>query len=238
MNEIKYINLENIIFNKIIFDRSAFGIIWLGKYQNKICIIKMVTLNSGIHYDKDKNCYYDKNNKILKLSQYKIYPISYDTINKIPFIHKYFIKKRSMSYSTFISEINSQKLLSEINLSPKIYDYGISHTVDNFKYGFIIMEKLDMNLKDYILINKNKLLDENLTLIKNKIKQLHDNNYYHGDLKPNNIGINIKNNIITKIQFFDCLTLKNIELLDDVNKEYYKNRDLHKFNVFLNKIIK
>lgn len=51
------INLSSVRFEKILNKRSGCGLIWEGIFHSLPCVIKMVMLTSGIHYDKDNRQY-------------------------------------------------------------------------------------------------------------------------------------------------------------------------------------
>ena len=230
MSKSIYINFDNIEFLDIIYNNSAFAIIWDVKYKGLPAIAKMITLKSGIHYDKDDKNYYTKGKK--KLENHNDY---YKIIRPAPFIHMLFINKRSISNEHFLHEVAQFNNLSAINLAPKIYTHGISHTVDGFKYGFIVMEKWDNNVKDYILSRDGKISSSEKKLVQDTIDRLHSENYYHGDLKPNNIGVKISNGKIHKCCFFDCYTV--LKMTEDTRDDYIK-RDLHKYKHYLGLINK
>jgi tRNA A-37 threonylcarbamoyl transferase component Bud32 len=226
----KYINLDFIKFNKVSFIGSSYGVIWDGKYKDKNAIIKMLTLTSGIHYNKDNDKYYDKNN-----IEIKYYNNLYNKKNIKPFIHNEFIKKRSIPLSDFEYELEQHKKLEEISLSPIIYDYGVSHTVDGFKYAFIVMEKWTTNVKDLLILRKINTKEEEI--IMNIINKLHKLGYVHGDMKPNNIGVMLDNKLlIEKCCFFDCYTVKEINNLSEEEKLKLINKDIFVYNHYKSKL--
>lgn len=53
--------LRNLTFDNILSNKTHYGLIWRGKYKSQECIIKMVILSSGIHYDKITDKYYNGN---------------------------------------------------------------------------------------------------------------------------------------------------------------------------------
>ena len=82
------------------------------------------------------------------------------------------------------------------------------------KQYYIFMEKLDMNLIEYI--EKSDLYNvENNAYICDKLliglKLLHDKKVYHRDIKPENIMITINNNKVNKVKYIDfglsCLNI-------------------------------
>jgi len=225
----KYINLDNIKFNNVCFTGSSYGVIWNGKYKDKHAIIKMITLTLGNHYDKDKDKYYDKNN-----NEIKYYNNVYNKKNIKPFIHNEFIKKRSIPLAAFKYELDQHKTLESISLSPIVYDYGVSHTVDGFKYGFIVMEKWTTNIKDLLISRKINNNEEKI--IMDTINKLHESGYVHGDMKPNNIGVILNNKLeIEKCCFFDCYTIKEINNLSDEEKLKLINKDIFVYNHYKSK---
>ena len=207
----KTFELCNIKFTKIIHKTSGYGVIFSGIYKNTHkCAIKMVILTTGIHYDKD-NKNYIGNVNILNRN------------DKVPFYNKLFLCKRAVSEKNFKKELHNQILLNKF--CPKVYDYGkINH--NNIHYGFIVMDLLDLNLREYIIINK-YLKKKEYNNLKELIDKFHEK-YYHDDLKPANIGV--KNG---KFYILDCLTVGKLKYnatdnIDD-NKINNDNNRLFKY---------
>lgn len=230
-----YINLSNVKFRKIICNKSAYGVIWDGIYKDKKCVIKMMTLINGIHYDKDSNKYYTGKGTILTN-----YLDFYKKLNFKPFVHIHFLNKRAINIEKFSHEVSQQTKLAQHNLAPKIYSYGITHKVDGFKYCFIIMEKWETNVKDLLICRGEnpRLKTMETELINKHIDKLHKHDFYHGDLKPNNIGVNLLNGEIKECIIFDCYTVRDISNLTIEEKEKYHGKDFFTFNHYKNKISK
>ena len=43
---------ELLQFKSIISDKTHYGVIWEGIHENKVCVVKVVILNTGVHYNK------------------------------------------------------------------------------------------------------------------------------------------------------------------------------------------
>jgi hypothetical protein len=223
---IPYIDLKLIKFKDIISYGSGYGIIWSGTIinTNTPCAIKMIVLKSGCYYDKDNNTYIGTNNNGINSEEI------FKTNEIVPFLHSHFNKKRAMTRTEFRLEISNQLKLSDLGLAPKIHFYGKSHHISGIQYGFIIMDLLSLNLREFLTIRH--LTDNEKKMLKTLFDKLH--NVYkivHGDLKPANIGIklNDKKEIkefyfidCNKIKFYDQLT--NEEFVHRVKKdiEYFK----------------
>lgn len=235
VEKLKYIDLHKLCFSATLVggEGSAYGVIWNGLYDKKPCVIKMLSLNTGIHYDKDANEHYTKQNKKLTINQaHRAYSVEHC----IPFIHKKFFNKRSISIDKFLYEINQFLLLGKHSLAPYVYDYGISHTIDGFKYGFIVMEKVHSNIK--LVRQKRHLHLCEKDIIKNKINELHTLGFSHGDLKPNNIGCYLSDDgMITRCVFFDCYTVKVLSEKTPQEAEKLINKDWSTYTHYYSKLI-
>ena len=100
----------------------------------------------------------------------------------------------------------------EFNILSAIKDLGITPKILDLTNNYVIMEKYDCTLLDYLYsINAN---ETTLQIIKEKITTLinilHSNNIFHGDLHCDNIVINLtdqsninKSNIDVKLIDFD-----------------------------------
>ncbi len=223
---------DKIIFGEVISRRTAYGLIWEGKYDNKPCVIKMIMLTTGIHYDKNYNVYRDGMNQKL-IYEYADYYFSEN--DEKPFYHTDFRHRRSMTPNNFFYEVDQIIALSKIDLAPSVYGYGICNESYEIHYGFLVMEKVDCSLKD---IYMNRLLDETEIMIVNgTIDHLH-NKYgiIHGDMKPSNIGAYLDHNgRIIKCCFFDCQKIKHRSDYDENKFQQLVKKD---WNIYNKHIIK
>jgi len=124
------------------------------------------------------------------------------------------IDKLKTKQELFNREINNMKKLKCINIV-EYYD----HYIDN-DYYYIIMEKCDEDLNDYI--EKNGPLSD--LMIKNILIQLneafiamHSNNIIHRDLKPKNILIKYNSSNMNDF----TIKLADFGLSREYNKEYF-----------------
>lgn len=95
-------------------------------------------------------------------------------------------------YGRFIREIQVLKELKDQNIQNivVIIDDGMED-IEGYNHPYYIMEKADTDLSDYIISNYPDIdIQTKLTLfyeIVKSLKSLHDMNYYHRDIKPDNI---------------------------------------------------
>lgn len=104
-------------------------------------------------------------------------------------------------------EARIQIIFDKLGISPKVYDY--------FECGntaYIVMEKYNMTLADYLYINPEKLslvnliavFDDIIKNVKEKLIVAHSRNFIHGDIHPNNIMVKLNStNTITDIKLVD-----------------------------------
>ena len=211
LNRIDRCPPSDLIFDSILSSRSAYGLIWLGRYHQHSCVIKMVMLTSGIHYDKKHQTYQSQpprpsSSHSQTLSQSQLYQYFLHNDQK-PFLHCEFKHRRAMTIKEFLTEVSSLAFLSRHNLGPKVYGYGLnrSHPIH---YGFIVMERVDCTLKDLLALRKLKEME--IKLILSTLEQFHQQYHLiHGDLKPTNIGLFLSPNgqLIQRVVFLDCLKI-------------------------------
>ena len=100
----------------------------------------------------------------------------------------------------FEKEVKITQLASDLGVSPKIYNGFICSDIvssnrsseEKLHLGFIIMDRWDMTLLDYIQ-NFGKLLPQNLhDKLIGLLKKLHDAGVYHGDMHLENVILKVK----------------------------------------------
>ena len=197
--------MDGLVFNSIVSDKTHYGVIWEGQYKGLDCIIKMVALDTGIHYDKRHDCYRNHDSRISTSTAIKHFETNHKTqINNItiPFHHTKYIKRKAMSIDNFHHEISMLKSVNKIKLAPKLYHHWIDNKSYKVHYGFIVMERMSSTVKD-ILLRRN-LSSKELEYIQSKINKLRRHNIKHGDLKPSNIGVNLdRSGYISSIRMID-----------------------------------
>jgi len=175
--------LKKINFTKILSNNTTYGVIWEGSIEGQPCVIKMVMLDSGRSIDGTEK-------KDIK-----------------PFYHKEFINKKQMSVKSFLNEVQNITNLSSIGLSPKMYGYWICDKLYDYHYGFIVTKRVECSLK-HVIIERDMSKKESI-IIEKMIKELHKNEFIHGDLKPSNIGVNLNDKgKIKECYLFDCQKVK------------------------------
>lgn len=176
---------NKIIYKKILSNDTVYGLIWEGMYINEPCVIKMVRISSE---NKEDSKLLDQN-------------------NEIPFLHKEFKNKKTMSKEKFLNEVNQLQLLNQHNLAPKFYEHFIIEK--KVQYGFIVMKKLDCSLKD--IFKKRNIDEKEDKLIKNMVNKMHiEKKIVHGDMKPSNIAVNLDSaGKIKECYFIDCQKVKS-----------------------------
>lgn len=219
-------SVEWLRYKSIISDKTHYGVIWKGLYVNERCVIKVVVLNTGIHYDKRKGKYYEGENRISERSALK----AFEHDDHAPFLHTRYKKKKAMDIDVFNHEVKMIREVGNLRLAPKLLDYWINNT-SRIHYGIIVMERLDMTVKD-ILLHRD-LTSSELDHIKRKISKLHRHGIKHGDLKPSNIGVKCDNSG----------TIRKVKIIDWAKGEYTRDkglfdRDIRTFHIHIKKNIK
>lgn len=201
---------ESLQFKSILSENTHYGIIWDGIYDDNKCVVKVVVINTGIHYDKRSGKYYEGNSKISKREALK----AFANDENIPFLHTKYIRKKAMNTKTFNHEVKMIKSVAKLQLAPELYDSWIDNKTSRIHYGIIVMRKLSMTAKDIIL--ERDLTSAELNYLKEKISKLHNNGIKHGDLKPSNIGV-------------DCDKtgkIRRVRIIDWAKGEYTNDKDL------------
>ena len=220
--------IPDIKYGKIISDQTYYGLIWEGQVidhtsnvpvpvpsQDSACVVKMVLLSSGAHYNLEKKIYYHGHNKI------NGHVGIFEQNENKPYYHTYFAQRRCMSESAFLTEANNLVKMSQINLSPAVYGVWIENHQDHADYGFIVMDRADCSLKD-LLLTRHLTKSENKVVI-NLINTMHEKYHLvHRDLKPSNIGVYFDDDMrIDKCRLFDCQKVKSKK---DMSDSQFKSR--------------
>jgi len=207
---------SHLKFNDVISRRTAYGLIWSGSYRHHDCVIKMIMLSTGIHYDKNAKEYHTPNGQPMTEAIADKY---FNHNDEKPFFHIDFRHRRTMTPEEFFKELDECVYLANIGIAPKIYGYGIHRTYE-IHYGFIVMEKVDCSLKDLYL--KRELDPHECKIIKDLIEQMHEKHeIIHGDLKPSNVGVYLdKNGLVVDACLFDCQKIRHKDSMtpNDFNK--------------------
>lgn len=96
-------------------------------------------------------------------------------------------------YGRFINEIDALKQVKTFDISSNVISIGNDGMIeiDGLQFPYYTMEKADSDLKKYLIDDKNELdYQEKLKMCRdifNGIKTLHQLNFYHRDIKPDNI---------------------------------------------------
>jgi serine/threonine protein kinase len=219
------------VFTDVLSRRTAYGLIWLGQYQKRPCVIKMIMLTTGFHYDKTSKEYRTPHGRKINETIAEQY---FNHNDKRPFYHMDFRHRRSMTPPAFFKELEELINLGKLGIAPEVYSYGINQSFD-IHYAFIVMEKIDCSLKDIYLTRD--LHHDERTIIKNLIDTLHDHHeIIHGDLKPSNIGVFLdRDKRVINGCFFDCQKIKHKK---DYTEEQFKKLAEHEANNYKKHIIK
>jgi serine/threonine protein kinase len=170
-------------FTKMLTTDSQYGIIWEGVHQNTPCVIKMIMLRTGCHYNQDKETYVDATGKYKKKKQIQKF---FTVDQEAPLLHSRFAQRKSMTLDDFRYEVTSLQHLASLKLGPQVLECWIRRGQSvPIHYGFVAMEKGDCSLKD--LIVGQKWNEKDRPIISNLISSLHKEGLIHGDLKPSNI---------------------------------------------------
>lgn len=198
--------MNRVIFKNILSNKTTYGLIWNGEYDNNDCVIKMIMLSSG----SSKKKYFKKR-------------------DQKPFYHTYFVDKKPMTYNNFMHEVRSAQYLGKLGLAPTFYTYYVLNDKFPIHYGFIVTQKVDCSIKDIIL---RRNLTKNELLMTDDFRNKMHNKYgiIHGDFKPSNMGALLDSRgKIKKLYVFDCQKIKLIKNLSSSDAKYYVNRDTKTF---------
>jgi len=109
-------------------------------------------------------------------------------------IYKYAIKIQVYNKNDVKTFDNIKKIISENNISPKIYyNYIINYNSYNFILNITVSERLIL-FTDFEWISLNQMKNSIITLIEKTIN-LHSLGYVHNDIKFENLGVDLDGNI-------------------------------------------
>ncbi len=228
---------ENIEFRRILSENTHYSVVWKGKYRKQPCVIKMIALQTGLHFHKSKERYVvgeqelKVSPKLKKASQSDLE--KYFTRDaKAPFLHTRFKGRKSMGLKLFNHEARAMAELAQHQheLAPKVLGTYVATSPDSpVHYGFLVVEQADCTLKDVIL--KRDPSKEEMRRAHRLLEQLHDAGYVHGDCKPSNVGVWLDcKQQITRMGFLDCMKVKSKRDLDSSTWKARKRRDTHTFD--------
>jgi len=111
----------------------------------------------------------------------------------------------------FNDEVARSRAAGTLGIAPKVYKHRLcdvrkeSEVVFNDVFGFIIMEKLDLSLAEFM--KKKDLTEDNLEKLVFELKRLRDlcleNTITNNDLHDDNIMIKIKDNEVFRLYLID-----------------------------------
>jgi len=173
---------------------------------------------------------YNFNNFSLpKINGYNSLVIYADSIieNKL---FKYAIKIQVYNKNDIKTLDTIHKLISENNISPKIYyNYNIDYNSNNFIIRITVSERLIL-FSDFEWISLNQVKNSIITLIEKTIK-LHSLGYVHNDIKYENLGLDLDGNIF----LFDFDNFSKISKSSCV--KIYSSSVCHPPNILINSSI-
>ena len=97
-----------LVFGEVISRRTCYGLIWSGTFHQKPCVIKMVMMDSGVHFDKNKKKYRNNSSTISKNQSLSSI---FEKDDPIPFLHTDFKHRRSMAMDDYLHEANEMSFL-------------------------------------------------------------------------------------------------------------------------------
>jgi len=108
--------------------------------------------------------------------------------NKCPYVLK--VQRGNVDLERFLREIEYQKKAHAF--APKIFDAWTCFHYDivNVRHGFIVMERMDGSLTDYIVSHRpleQSFVQTFMKILGSHVKRLHGLGIDHHDLKPDNI---------------------------------------------------
>jgi serine/threonine protein kinase len=212
----------------VISRRSAYGLIWRVLYKGERCVMKMIMMSSGCHYDKDKKVYKHADGSLMSDSDVtRVF--GHNDVS--PYYHKDFQHRRSMSDEGLSREVKQLMDLGQKGLAPKVYGFMYSE-IYPIHYGCVLMSEVDGSLKDVYV--KRDLSDKEQHLVLKLLETLHEQyGLLHGDLKPSNVGVYKDiNGLIDRVCFLDCQKIRKWSKHDEVDRE---NRNFER-HIAMNKI--
>jgi serine/threonine protein kinase len=165
--------------------------------------------------------------KIIKFSKYPVaFALSDEELGKLNEGKRRSALRQIKGYARFAQEIGAlyQAKDNEMHNIVEIEFDGI-HDFKGVSIPYIVMEKADTDLKDYMLSNKNLDVQEKIKIcveIMKAVKQLHGKTIYHRDIKPDNIllfNTGVSGIATWKISDLGLISKKGERELDDIGEK-------------------
>lgn len=196
--------LRTVTVSGVLSVKSQYGVVWKGVLGDVEVAVKMVLLQSGIHYDKKLDELVDGAGRVVSKVRYQ-HPVC-EFFGLPPTT---FDKRKSLTRGQFEWEVRHMRRLAKLDLSPHVYDSWYE-TDGPFHFAFLVTGLCHANGKAILL--QRDYSKRELHLLKNMVEKLHGHRYFHGDLKPSNMGVYLNDNgAIVKFHLLDCNKTKRVK---------------------------
>jgi serine/threonine protein kinase len=217
---------REVTLDSILSDDTYHGVIYRGLFRgvHKV-VVKKVLLDTGLHFDLREGRHHAGVKGPVMSSREAL-----SAFRQVPRDGELFLERRPVPRAKFRREVHSMKRLYREGVGPKVYgswtERASSVSVPHFAY--LVLEECDSTGKQILL--KRKFTATEKARVAAAIRRLHNKiQCLHGDLKPSNMGVMLRDGEIKSILWLDAGGLRQRDKLTKAKFRALAAKEAHRF---------